>query len=178
MAGVLTAAWTVVRPRPPPQPTPSPWCCCAHANRPVLLGRTLIPSLLDRHEALTTCNTLLAWSGVPIRWCCATRHPRETSDPPKFKPCTESKYNRDFICRGRWRCGVYYGHHAGWQEVHCPDRYGKVRAQDACMVGTSIDRALWRTHSSDLWVVGDVPGAQNTGKSTKVTYAVGEAEGM
>ncbi|TBU47411.1 acid protease [Dichomitus squalens] len=33
------------------------------------------------------------------------------------------------------------------------------------------------TGSSDLWVVGDVPNAQNTGKSAKVTYAVGEVEG-
>ncbi|PIL22833.1 hypothetical protein GSI_15528 [Ganoderma sinense ZZ0214-1] len=33
------------------------------------------------------------------------------------------------------------------------------------------------TGSSDLWVVGDVPNAQNTGKSAKVTYAVGEVDG-
>ncbi|KAI0755224.1 acid protease [Daedaleopsis nitida] len=33
------------------------------------------------------------------------------------------------------------------------------------------------TGSSDLWVVGDVPNAKNTGKTAKVTYAVGEVEG-
>ncbi|KAI1794874.1 acid protease [Ganoderma leucocontextum] len=33
------------------------------------------------------------------------------------------------------------------------------------------------TGSSDLWVVGDVPNAQNTGKAAKVTYAVGGVEG-
>ncbi|KAH9980160.1 acid protease [Lactifluus volemus] len=33
------------------------------------------------------------------------------------------------------------------------------------------------TGSSDLWVAGNVPGAQNTGKSANVAYAVGKAQG-
>ncbi|TFK87338.1 acid protease [Polyporus arcularius HHB13444] len=33
------------------------------------------------------------------------------------------------------------------------------------------------TGSSDLWVVGDAPNAKDTGKSAKVTYAVGEVQG-
>lgn len=33
------------------------------------------------------------------------------------------------------------------------------------------------TGSSDLYVAGNVPGSKNTGKTTSVTYAIGEAEG-
>jgi hypothetical protein len=32
--------------------------------------------------------------------------------------------------------------------------------------------------SSDLWVSGDVPGTQDTGKSADVSYAIGEAKGV
>lgn len=32
--------------------------------------------------------------------------------------------------------------------------------------------------SSDLWVNGDIPGAQDTGKPADVSYAIGQAKGM
>lgn len=32
--------------------------------------------------------------------------------------------------------------------------------------------------SSDLWVSGNVPGTQDTGKSADVSYAIGEAKGV
>ena len=34
------------------------------------------------------------------------------------------------------------------------------------------------TVSSDLWLTGTVPGAQDTGKSADVSYAIGEAKGV
>ena len=38
-------------------------------------------------------------------------------------------------------------------------------------------KAHLRAYSSDLWVSGSVSNAKSTGKSTQVTYAVGEVEG-
>ncbi|KAF9652956.1 acid protease [Thelephora ganbajun] len=40
-----------------------------------------------------------------------------------------------------------------------------------------IDRALFPITSADLWVGGNVPGSKSSGKSAKVQYAVGAAEG-
>lgn len=33
-------------------------------------------------------------------------------------------------------------------------------------------------NSSDLYVTGSVPNTKNTGATAKVTYAIGEADGM
>ncbi|KAI0248605.1 acid protease [Lactifluus subvellereus] len=49
-------------------------------------------------------------------------------------------------------------------------------AANITLGGTSFGVVL-DTGSSDLWVAGDVPGTQDTGKSASIAYAVGEAKG-
>jgi len=41
----------------------------------------------------------------------------------------------------------------------------------------SIEHVLIPIISTDLWVGGDVPGAKSSGKTAKIHYAVGSAEG-
>jgi hypothetical protein len=46
--------------------------------------------------------------------------------------------------------------------------------------GHSLIRFICDSHptSSDLWVAGDIPGTQDTGKAADVSYAIGQAKGM
>lgn len=45
-------------------------------------------------------------------------------------------------------------------------------------LGGSSYTVLIDTGSSDLWVAGSVPGSNDTGKTTGVSYAVGAVEGL
>jgi len=54
---------------------------------------------------------------------------------------------------------------------------GDVRYYTNVSLGGQQFSVLVDTGSSDLWVAGNVPGAQGTGKTASVTYAIGAASG-